>query len=554
MRPFGVAALAVVLLSGLWNPYTSAVAGTRAGTSASADIKADNAAGEAIYRKGVLPSGQLLSATRESGATASGREVACVNCHKRSGLGAIEGSSIIPPVAASYLFHPRAGSVDDLDLPVVEGMKADRDPYTEATLARAIRQGLAQDGKPLNYLMPHFQLDDAAMADLIGYLQGLSPGKMPGTTEEVLHFATIVTPDADPKAKQGVLNVVQQFVADKNHYTRSQSAKLRSSHRYRYKVNRHWELHVWELTGPAEGWRKQLEAKLAAQPVFAVISGVGGSNWRPVHDFCEAQELPCLFPVVDLPAYEATDYDSLYFSRGVLLEADLIAHDLKAQPSSAATRVVQIFRSGDVGPDAARALAHALGGRLTVSEQRLPAGGGEQSLRAALRNLRTGDIPVLWLRPGDVAGLGAVPAGLSRAYLSGRMAGLEDAPLPTAWRPMVHMSYPFDLPDHRRVQIDYPLGWFRLRGIPVVSLQAQADAYLACTILSETINRMVDAFVGDYLVERIDDLLPHRIITGYYPRLSLATGQTFASKGGYLVHFTGPAGTKIAAEGAWLTP
>ena len=548
MRQLRLAALALLLLPGPWNLQSSAA------TGASANANSEKNAGEAIYRTGVLPNGQPLHATREAGAMVSGREAACANCHKRSGLGAIEGSSIIPPVATSYLFHPRAGTIDDLDLPVVESMKADRDPYTEATLAQAIRQGLAQDGKPLNYLMPHFELDDAAMADLIAYLRKLSPDKMPGVEAEVLHFATIVTPDADPKAKQGVLNVLQQFVADKNHYTRSQSPKLRSSHRERYKVNRHWELHVWELTGPAEGWRKQLEARLAAQPVLAVISGVGGSNWRPVHDFCEAKELPCLFPVVDLPAYDATDYDSLYFSRGVLLEADLIAHDLRAQSPGAVKRVVQIFRSGDVGAEASRALVHGLGNHLTVTERPLPATAGEESLRAALRQLRPGDVPVLWLRPADVAALEAVPSGLSRVYLSGRMAGLENAPLPAGWRPIVHMSYPFDLPDHRRVQIDYPLGWFRLRGIPVVSLQAQADAYLACTILSETINHMVDAFVRDYLIERIDDLLPHRIITGYYPRLSLATGQTFASKGGYLVHFSGPIGIKITAEGPWLTP
>ena len=548
MRAIRIAVLPVTWLLALWSPLALMAAGSVT------DKAPDAAAGEAIYRNGVLPTGQPLRATREGGAAASGREVACVNCHKRSGLGAIEGSSKIPPVAASYLFHPRAGTVEDLDLPVVEGMKADRDPYDEATLARAINQGLAQDGKPLSYLMPHFDLDDAAMADLIAYLHKLSPGRMPGTTEELLNFATITTPDADAKSKQGVLNVLQQFFADKNHFTRLQSSKLRSSHRMHFKVNRHWALHVWELTGPADTWQKQLDAKLAAQPVLAVISGVGGSTWRPVHDFCEAQELPCLFPVVDLPAQDARDFDSLYFSRGVLLEADLIAHDLEAHAPKAPGRVVQIFRSGDVGPEVARALSHRLEGRLTVIERQLPAGGGEQSLRRELGRLHPDDVPVLWLRRADVAALGAVPSGLARAYLSGRMAGLEEAPLAADWRAIAHLSYPFDLPDSRRVQVDYPRGWFRLRNIPVVSLQAQADAYLACTILSDTINHMVDAFVRDYLVERINDLLPHRILTGYYPRLSLATGQTFASKGGYLVHFAGPAGAKIVAEGPWQTP
>jgi hypothetical protein len=37
-------------------------------------------------------------------------------------------------------------------------MRTDRDPYTDATLARAIRDGLGVDGTPLNYLMPRYDL------------------------------------------------------------------------------------------------------------------------------------------------------------------------------------------------------------------------------------------------------------------------------------------------------------------------------------------------------------------------------------------------------------
>ena len=129
------------------------------------------ASGEAIYRDGVLPSGAPLRAEREGGRAHRGRTAACVNCHRRSGFGMQEGRRTIPPVAGIYLFHPRAGTVDDLDLPFVEGMRADRDPYTEATLARAIREGVAADGKPLSYLMPHYALDDAEMAELIAYLK-----------------------------------------------------------------------------------------------------------------------------------------------------------------------------------------------------------------------------------------------------------------------------------------------------------------------------------------------------------------------------------------------
>ena len=70
----------------------------------------------------------------------------------------------------------------------------------------------------------------------------------------------------------------------------------------------------------------------------------------------------------------------------------------------------------------------------------------------------------------------------------------------------------------------------------------------------ETLNHMVDTFVRDYLIERIEGMLEHRIITGYYPRLTLAPGQRFASKGGYIVRFAEPAGTKLVADSDWTVP
>jgi mono/diheme cytochrome c family protein len=512
--------------------------------------------GEAIYRNGLLPSGQPVQAEREPGMQIEGSTAACVNCHRRSGLGMKEGRRTIPPVAGSYLFHPRAANADELDLPFVDGMKADRDPYTDDLLARAIRTGIGADGQPLSFLMPHFKLDDAQMGALIAYLRQLSPGAVPGVTSSVLHFATIVTPDADPVQRDGVLEVLTKFFDDKNHYTRAESPRLHSSRRMMFKVNRRWQLHVWQLKGAPESWEAQLRSNLAAEPVFAVISGIGGRTWAPIQRFCETQALPCLFPNVDLPVDRETDFDTLYLSKGVLLEAQLIAHELHVrQGKPAIRRVLQIYRAGDVGKDAAAALRTALlEGDAPVLEKSLPVGASSRQLTAALATAQPGDALVLWLRPDDVAGLGTPPGAVHEVYLSGRMGGLEHAPLPAAWRDRTRLAYPFNLPDRRRVQVDYPLGWFRMRQIAVVAEQAQADTYLVCAIVSEVINHMVDTFVRDYLVERVEESLEHRIITGYYPRLALAPGQRFASKGGYMVRFAEPQGSRLLPDGDWIVP
>ncbi len=512
-------------------------------------------AGERLYRRGLLPSGEPVQATREAGATLKGADAACASCHRRSGLGSTEGRITIPPIAGPYLFTARGKSLEQQGVPFVDTERLNREAYTEESLARAIRAGVGANGKPLHYLMPRYQIDDATMAQLIGYLRGLKVSVAPGVSGRELHFATIITPDADPVKRRGMLAVMRQYFVDKNNAAaRTKAPTLYSSHAMMFRVERLWQLHVWELTGAPATWEAQLRKHLAAEPVFAVISGLGGSHWGPVHRFCEEQSLPCLFPNVEAPVGRDDDFYSVYFSRGVLLEAQLIAREL-ADPDERIQRVVQIFRAGDVGEQAARDLQAARAGSgQQIVNRALKAHGSPQELSGALREVGSADALVLWLRPEDLKALAGIPVPTSRVWVSGEMGGLEQAPLSAEWRAATRMAYPVDLPGQRVVRVDYALSWFRLRKIPVVAQQVQVDTYLACGLVSETLNHIVDAFVRDYLIERVEMALDHRVLTGYYPRLTLAPGQRFASKGGYIVRFTDPQGTRVAPLGEWITP
>jgi hypothetical protein len=65
---------------------------------------------------------------------------------------------------------------------------------------------------------------------------------------------------------------------------------------------------------------------------------------------------------------------------------------------------------------------------------------------------------------------------------------------------------------------------------------------------------MLDSYIPDFLVERLELMLGPRLSNGFYPRLSLAPGQRFASKGGYIVSFEGASGPRVKAEGDWTVP
>lgn len=518
-------------------------------------------AGRSIYLLGTLGSGAPLAGTRQDGLVTTGADAACVSCHQRSGLGSAEGRLSIPPITGDYLFHSLTNEAGEPALPYVETVRGDREPYTEETLARAIRDGVDPEGRRFNYLMPRFALGDGDMAALIAYLKALSVRRVPGVTEAVLHFATIVTPDADPVKRRGMLDVLETFFVKKNLAPLKPSPAMLTSRRTQYAksmymANRRWQLHVWELTGPASTWRAQLERRLAAEPVYAVLSGLGGSNWAPVHEFCEQNAIPCLFPNVEVPVVAERDFYPMYFSKGVLLEAQLMARSILGPDNHpAAGAVEQVYRAGDSGEPAAKALAALLEGHgVAVHSTVLAARAQGHGLTAALRKGARGQALVLWLRPADIAALGDAPAVADTVYLSGLMGGLEKSPLPAGWREHTLMTYPFDLPNRRGVRLDYPLGWFSFSHIPLVAEQVQTDTYLVCSVLAEVLNRMADNFVRPYLIEQLQGQLEHRLITGYYPRLTLASNQRFASKGGFVVHFRDAAGPALVAEGDWTVP
>jgi len=515
--------------------------------------------GERIYREGLLASGEPLRGERVGAQSLQGREAACVQCHRRSGLGMVEGKIVIPPIAGRLLFAPGRRIAPDSpahgDATHLPPTPLNRGAYDQASLARAIREGVGANGQPLDYLMPRFDLDDASMHELIAYLRRLSTGRVPGVTDSTLNFATIVTPDADPVERRGMLDVLDNYFATNNESYYAARPTPSPGGRP-VLLHRQWRLHVWQLSGAPDTWEAQLDQHLRAEPVFAVLSGLGASHWEPVHRFCERQSIPCLLPNVDLPVVGADDVYPIYFSQGVLLEAGLIATRISqaGTGNDGKARIVQVFRDNDIGAAAAARLRAAVADRTECVDRVLGPGDGPRELARAVQDVTSADILVLWLRAADLQALPAPVGGISALYASGVMGGLEQAPLAPAWRSLARITYPFALPDERSLGLGYPFGYFHQHRIPVVAERVQVDTYIACTVLSQALTSMLGEFERDYLVERVEALLESRMFNGYYSRLGLAPGQRFASKGGYLVRFAEPTGVRIAVDGDWTVP
>lgn len=525
-----------------------------------AAVGASHQAGQSIYRDGLLAAGEPVRATVQKGVSLSGAAAACVNCHRRSGLGGSEGQNPIRPIAGRLLFSQakieRAGR-----WATPAGSTAVRPPYTRASLARALREGIDPAGRPLDALMPRYDLSDEEIAQLQAYLEELSSAAAPGVSDREIHFSTIITPDVSSDRRSAMLDVIQGFSRDKNGGTRKETRRREVGSEQMYRAFRTWVLHVWALEGAPETWGAQLEAYYRQQPVFAVIGGIGGGSWQPVHAFCEAFEVPCVFPDVDYPDVTGTGYYPLYFSRGVTLEAEVLAkHLLESDPSGKTGTVVQVYRDNALGRLPAQGLRGYLQGKRgktiidypLADASRMPA-----KFLATLARTERPSVLVMWL---DSAGLGALewadapPPGLSALYVSATLSDMRRPNLPEHWLSRLHMVYPFDLPASLEPRLARMKAWLRARKIPLSDERTQANAFFAATVTGDAMSHLGENFSRDYFIERIEQMTQTALSPSIYPHLSLGPGQRFASKGGYVVKFTpGEGGTPVAIS-KWLIP
>jgi len=515
------------------------------------------AAGARIYHDGVLPSGAPMRGLVQGDIALSGQQVTCGWCHRRSGLGATEGQEVVPAVTGDILYAPLRTPTSKPPLaPVL------RPPYTDATLKRAIRDGIGADGEPFDPLMPRYPLDDRQLDLLVAYLKTLNTAPDPGVDDKTIHFATIVSDGVEPARRKAFLDVLEAFFAQKNVETRNESRRAAHAPRHKawaYEPYRKWDLHVWTLAGAPESWPAQLAAEQAERPVFAVISGLVDGPWQPVHDFCEAQALPCLFPSTDLPATAAPGFYTVYLSRGLGLEADVATRHL-ADEGLLDGPLVQVYRANAPRSQAPAerfaAQVRARGG--DVTEIAIPAGAAPDADRwQAIAGQAAGGVLVAWLDGADLQGLWAsgAAAGLRRLYLSTALYGETPGAMPAAVRERARLVHAHALPAVRSRLLVRSTGWLRAKGVYAPqALREQANAFFALSLTGGALRVMRGFFVRDYLIEKLEHMTENATYTSIYERTAIAPGQRFASHGAYITRFDPAADDALIAVTDWIVP
>jgi hypothetical protein len=536
-------------------------------------LTGDRVLGEQIYHDGILPSGEPLRAVTLGDVVVEGTQVHCASCHRRSGFAGGEETIYIPPITGPTLYKERQFSRGDLFRKLYQDTHSKttaarvRDPryrpaYSDETLATAIRHGVDPTGRQLDLLMPRYRLNDEDVGHLVAYLKSLFTESAPGVDASTIHFATVVCDGVPDAKRQAMMEVLNAYVRRKNADTQGKLNHPGFSPLYKDEFQgafRKWELHVWELHGPPETWGDQLEIYYQRQPVFALLSGMSAGSWSPVHDFCERSKVPCLFPHVDLPTVTGSNRYSLYFSKGLTVEAEVLARHLREDVSPANTeRIVQVYRNVDRGRVPAEALRRALRGSAmrNVNEHVIA---GNQPLTAGFwRKLAQDEQPsvlVLWLEDRDLDAL--TPDALDnvrQVYISRSL--LQALPLvaPAKLRDKIHMTYQFTLPGKKIPRIYRVRAWMRSRKIELTQEPIQLNTFFAASITDHALVHLVENFSRDYLIESIEHETENSLNPGVFPHLSLGPGQRYASKGSYIVKLPANVGDEIQAVSDWIVP
>ncbi len=515
--------------------------------------------GERLYLRGLSTTGVAVAVTVQGDLKVQSTDMPCLNCHRRSGWGTVEGGVTIPPITGAAVFSPR--TLGNVQMGLRTTGAGTRPAYDDATLLRVLRDGVDAGGRALSLTMPRYAVGAADVAALSSYLRSLSETPAAGVTPTTVHLATITSTGLDEAKRSALLTVLRAFVKAKNGGTRNEASRRdRGSWdmKSRNDTYRQWELHEWRLTGAAADWPAQLAEHYARQPVFAVVTGLAQGDWAPVHEFCERLRVPCVFPQTPAPPVERIDKDfySTYFSTGLDVEAAALAHHL----SAAGTRgtVLQVLRCGGLAESAARHVSRVLkqpAGRVRCLPPEVPlTASAWQGLLAD-----GADVLVAWLEPADLARLGAIGDAASggrvqRIYLSSSLVGETLDLVPAPLLPRVFLLEPFvpvtDLDRHAA----RALVWLKTQGIDTRYRRIAVNTLFAATIVGDALAIPNTLLSREYFVEQLEHMVGRTPMPSAYPALSLGPWRRLASLGSYVLQAPSSPGQPFTRAAPWFIP
>jgi len=527
--------------------------------------------GEQMYREGILPSAEPMQAIVKGDIPVLGTAFSCVSCHMLSGLGSMEGGVFTTPTNGRALYQQR-------DLPGIGNNRRNagmdmtskkkgtapvqpppaRPAYSDQTLADVLRGGKDPAGRVLDSVMPRYLLQDSDMAIMVSYLRQLSNDYSPGVDKYAIHFATVITDDVPAEQVAAMMEPLEGFVANANKQQvafEEQRAKLREF--AMEPTYRRVKLSRWLLRGNPSTWHSQLEEYYRREPVFALIAGITAAEWRPVHEFCELNRIPCILPGTEFPVVSPANRYTLYFSKGYYQEGEAAARYLPSRDRPLkGKKIVQLVNDSPQG----RALEE--GFVRTLADQELPAPvtirqTGAQPFSAEFLQLliekENPDLLALW-SGADTLQQFAVLAGrgktLPMLMVSASYLGKDLWTIPEQLRDNTYITWPYRMPrdDARFDRILTPAD--KNTKLTAEMRVIKSRVYSTLRVMTWALRDMQGNFYRDYLLDVIG--MKSDLEFPLYERLSFGPDQRYAAKGCYIVQLAKGKQPELVKKSEWV--
>jgi hypothetical protein len=530
---------------------------------------------ERIYREGILPSGEHLQVAVKGDAAVPGLTFSCASCHLRSGIGAYDEGINTPAISGGILFRALPMRYKGYLLSADSSRPTLRPAYTEETLIEVLRTGRDPKGRVLNNQMPRYHLSDRDAGLLVAYLRTLSSEFSPGFGAGEIRFATVISEDLPAVKRDAMLSSLDSYFKMKNNQLLSFSNPLSGTRARRMAesmqlsrdaVSKSISLAHWTLKGAPDTWRAQLEEYNRREPVFALLGGMVTGSWQPIHQFCEENRIPALFPETDLPVISDTDWYTLYASKGYFQEGEGAARFLNdREVLSKGGKIVQVVRSSAQAAALAAGFQQAwreLGGQAPVT---LPLARGKLLDRAFLQKVLAREKPAIllvWDDASALPGLESLARGKGRptmVLLSARYLGEQSWRLPEQIRDFSYLTYPFVF--STKV---VPVGMSKLvikedtqqtlkkTALPGIGepWETVVRTYTVTQLLSSLLMDLNGNYYRDNLLD-VSGMMSDQL-DQLYGRLSFATDQRYASRGCYIVQLSHGATPELVKKSDWI--
>jgi hypothetical protein len=522
--------------------------------------------GERIYREGILPSGKQLKTMTKGAPSVPGTAFSCESCHLRGGLGFFGENVLTPPVNGAKLFRPLKvySSATRLGRPFSRSAQQNmryfpvspaRPVYSDELLARALREGVDSGGRVMNDIMPRYLLENEDLKLLISYLKSLSVDYSPGVTDTMIHFATIITEGLSAEQENAMLVPLENFIRSKNQTSFMDPRAGSRSTGYRSRVMaetttgsqevavRKLSLSRWTLKGPPETWRRQLEEYNRKEPVFAILGGMANGDWQPIHQFCEQNRIPSIFPITEFPVISHADWYTLYLSKGLYQEGEGAANFLNDRDDLPGKPIVQVVRETAESRALSRGFletwrdfGHQAPVTLILKEG---ASLSAELLKQAIPGGKTAII-VLWDGPDALKVLENLPLGGYRPAMvlaSSTLLGKSLLSSSEKVRDFVFQTYPYGisktLEEKRNSLSRMGAKNFNFEANTVGTTRILQQTYILTTIMNMALIDLRGNYYRDNLLDVIGALMDQNL--PLYENLVFGPGQRYASNGCYVV-------------------